>query len=177
MILGEELQGRGRGARGASPSPRVCARVRVCRRPASGRGHFKVRLPGKRQRRWEGSSRSHQAENSADLGHAPGSSAQPPAPDDNQLSPRQLSLQRAGQAGCGHVFRSRGGRDRRGGERPLTRPRFLCRPAWPAASLLPARPAAPPLLRARALQGHATPQRVPPTASRPDSLQDESSTF
>lgn len=34
MILGEELQGRGRGARGASPSPRVCARVRVC---ASGR--------------------------------------------------------------------------------------------------------------------------------------------
>ena len=71
------------------------------------------------------------------------------------------------------MFRSRGGRDRRSGERPLTCPRFLCRPAWLAASLLPARPAAPRLLRARALQGHATPQRVPPTASRPDSLQDE----
>lgn len=114
MILGEELQGRGggRGTQGlALPlCVRTCACVRL--RPASGRGHFKVRLPGKRQRRREGSARSHQAENSAELGHAPGSSSQLLALDDNQLSPRQLSLQRAGQAGCGHLFRrSRGGRE------------------------------------------------------------------
>lgn len=53
-----------------------------------GRGRFKVRPPPKRWRWREGITGSHQAENSSELGHAHRDlRSQPPAFDNNQLSP------------------------------------------------------------------------------------------